>query len=90
MTIVGISGTKNANGEMTSTLHVTDEFQSYYNDKESGRSCVGKRTESIYVGHYDISNLKVGMEIEVLYGKAISGRNGTYQPVARIDILGNK
>lgn len=51
---------------------------------------MGQRVESIYVGHYDCSGLKVGQEIDVLYDKAVSTKNGVYQPIKRIEVAGSK
>jgi len=53
------------------------------------RSCVWQKVDSIYVGHYDYdcSGLKVGQEIEVLYDRAVSTRNGVYQPIKRIEVV---
>lgn len=87
MTIMGMNFNVNANGEPTTTLHLSDEFNSYYNNAEAGRSCVGKKVETIYVGTYDCTNLKVGMEVEVLYDKAVSTAKGIYQPIKRIVVL---
>lgn len=87
MIIEGINFTTK-NGVRNTTLHVTDEFNSYYSEASAGRGCVGKKVESIYVGNYDCSNLKVGMKIDILYDKAIRTVKGnTYQPVKRIEIL---
>ena len=45
-------------------------FPDYYNDPEKGRSCVGQRVGSIYVGDYDRTAIKPGMEVEIYYDKA--------------------
>ena len=88
MKIIGINYTINDDGVRKSTLHVVTEFDEYYqSDSEGKRGCVGHKAESIYVGEYDCSSLKVGMMIDVLYDRAISTRNGTYQPIKRIDVL---
>lgn len=85
--IIGIQKNMNANGDPTTTLHVAEDFNDYFNNPEAGRSCVGKKAESIYVGTYDCTNLKVGMEVEVLYDKAISTAKGMFQPIKRITVL---
>ena len=85
--IIGIQKNMNANGDPTTTLHVAEEFNDYFNKPEAGRSCVGQKAESIYVGTYDCTNLKVGMEIDICYDKMISTAKGSYQPIKRIDIL---
>ena len=46
-------------------------FPDYYNDPEKGRSCVGQRVGSIYVGDYDRTAIKPGMEVEIYYDKAV-------------------
>ena len=48
---------------------------------------MGKRTEAIYVGSYDISDLEIGMEIEIYYDKAVSTAKGTFQTVKKIIVL---
>ncbi|HBJ2623000.1 TPA: hypothetical protein LA827_002780 [Clostridium botulinum] len=87
MILVGMNFSTNASGVKTTTLHVNDDFNAYYINAEAGRGCIGKKTDSIYVGDFDCSALKVGMEIEVMYEKAITTKRGTFQPVKRIDIL---
>ncbi|MDD6072380.1 MAG: hypothetical protein PUC12_16450 [Clostridiales bacterium] len=69
------------------TLQVADEYNSYYNNPTAGRGCVGQKVESIYVGDIDCSDLKVGMEIDITYGKAIATKTGFYQPVKDIIVL---
>ena len=46
-------------------------FPDYYNDPEKGRSCVGQRVGSIYVGEYDRTAIKPGLEVEIYYDKAV-------------------
>ena len=87
MLVVGIHKNTNAQGEVVATLHVTDEFNSYYHNAEAGRSCEGKKTETIYAGTVDCSAVKVGMNIEVIYDKAVATAKGIYQPIKRIEIL---
>ena len=87
MTVVGINRAVNPNGVLNSTLHVTEDFDSYYTNLEAGRSCEGKRVSSIYVGSYDCSKIKVGMEIDISYEKAITTAKGTFQQVKKIDII---
>lgn len=87
MTIIGMHFSTNANGETITTLHVTDDFDSYYRNPEAGRGCVGHKVETIYVGSFDVSNLKVGMNIEIAYDKAISTKRGIYQQIKKIDIV---
>lgn len=87
MTIIGMNYTVNSNGVQTTTLHLADEFNAYYSNEEAGRGCVGKKVENVYVGDYDCSNLKVGMEIEIYYDKAVTTSKGTFQPIKKIEIL---
>lgn len=84
MRLMGMNYTTNDNGVKYTTLHGYDEFNSYFSNAEAGRGCLGKKAESIYVGDYDCSDLKPGMDIEILYDKAISTKNGFYQPVKKI------
>ena len=68
MEIIGISRTEKGD-KITTTLYVKSPFEEYYMDADSGRSCEGEKTETIYVGSYDCSALEVSQEIEVYYGK---------------------
>ena len=85
--IVGIARTAAENGRVSTNLHVKSSFDDFHNNPEAGRTCEGEKVESIYVGNYDCSELNVGDEIEILYGKAITTAKGTFQPVKRIDVL---
>ena len=88
MQIIGIQTNAGDDGRKFSTLHLTEEFESYYNDPSAGRSAVGKRVESVYVGEYDISKLRPGMNIDISYEKAMKTRKGDiFQPVKEIVIL---
>lgn len=87
MIIVGISYTTNTNGVRATTLYVSDDFNAYYTNAEAGRGCMGKKVDTIYVGNYDCSNLKLGMNIDISYDKAVTGAKGTFQPIKRIDII---
>lgn len=69
------------------TLHVTEDFADYYSNTEAGRICSGKMAKSIYVGDMDVSGIKVGSEIEIYYGEAISTKNGIYSPIRKIEIV---
>ncbi len=86
MKILGMNFT-NTNGHRTTTIHVAEEFNAYYSNVEAGRGCVGMKVESVYVGDYDCSALKVGMDIDILYDKAITTAKGTFQPIKRIDVV---
>lgn len=87
MKIVGISYTIK-NGERKSTLEVTEPYDSYFQNAEAGRYAIGEKVESIYVGSLDCSQLKVGMDIELIYGRMRTLADGTaYQPIKRIDVL---
>lgn len=85
--IVGINYTTNDTGKRSTTLHVEDDFPEYYSNSEAGRNCSGKRVTTIYVGDYDCTTLKVGNEVEIYYDKAISTKNGTFQPIKLIEIV---
>lgn len=87
MKILGMNYSMNANGQKTTTLQVAEEFNAYYTNVEAGRGCVGMKVESVYVGDYDCSALKVGMDIDILYDKAITTAKGTFQQIKRIDIV---
>lgn len=87
MEIVGISYTTNKNGERVSTVQVIHPYEEYYNSTDGYRGCVGMRTEAIYVGSYDISDLEIGMEIEIFYDKAVVTAKGTFQTVKKIVVL---
>lgn len=87
MTVLGINRAVNANGVTNTTLHVAEDFDSYYTNPEAGRSCEGKKVSSIYTASFDCSKIKVGMEIDISYEKAITTAKGTFQPIKRIDII---
>lgn len=87
MILVGKQYSVNAKGERISTLHVTDEFKDYYKNPEAGRGCEGQRVDTIYVGTFDVSHLKVGMSIEIFYDKAIITGKSTFQPIKRIEVI---
>jgi len=87
MRIIGMSySTKN--GERKYRLEIADSFEPYFKDTGEGRNAIGEKVESIYVGSLDCSQLKVGMEIELIYGRMCTRANGdTFQPIKRIDVL---
>lgn len=87
MQIVGMNYVTNSLGKKNTTLQVIDEYNPYYNNAEAGRGCVGMKAESIYVGDFDCSELKIGMDIEILYDRAITTSKGTFQPIKRIDVI---
>ena len=66
---------------------MVDDYNSYYENAEAGRGCIGKKVEAIYVGNIDCSALQVGQEIEVFYDKAITTAKGTFQPIKKINII---
>ena len=68
MRIIGMSySTKD--GEKKYTLEVSDTFDPYFKDTGAGRNAIGEKVETIYVGSLDCSHLKVGMDIELIYGR---------------------
>ena len=50
MTVVGIAYALNKNNERVATLHVTDSFDEYDKNTELGRSCLGQKVDTVYVG----------------------------------------
>lgn len=87
MKILGKNTTKSGDGRTSTTLHVADAFPDYYNNPEKGRSCVGQRVDSIYVGDYDCTALRPGMEVEIYYDKAVTSSKGTFQSVKKIEVI---
>lgn len=87
--VVGVSFALNTDGVKKSTIYVVSEFDSYYTSGDGKRGCVGNMTEAIYVGELDVSHIKPGMIVEIVYGKAISTRNGMYQPIQKVDVVNN-
>ena len=87
MVLLGKHYTTNAEGKRITTLHISDEFGAYYSNRGEGRGCEGQKVETIYVGEYDCTQFAIGMNIEVLYDKAIQTKNGIYQPIKRIIAL---
>ncbi|WP_053982730.1 hypothetical protein [Niameybacter massiliensis] len=87
MQLIGMAYSINGNGEKVTTIHVAEEFNAYYTNSQTGRGCVGMRVESIYVGNYDCSGFKVGMDVDILYDRAITSKGKTFQPIKRIDVL---
>ena len=87
MKIIGKSYTTNKSGERVSTIQVVRPYEEYYSNADGSRGCEGMRAEAIYVGSYDISDLEIGMEIEIFYDKAIVTAKGTFQMVKKIVVL---
>ena len=90
MKIIGISSTTNEAGEKSFTLYITEPFPAYANASEKGRQATGNKVEVVYVGKYDCSNFKIGDEIDISYGKAVTTKTGTFQPVKKIEIIQSK
>lgn len=87
MEIIGISSTERENGRITYTLYVKLDFEAYFDNPENGRTCIGQKTDIIFVSDHDCSGLAPGMIIDILYGKAITTAKGSFQPIKRIDVL---
>lgn len=87
MTVIGMHRSANSKGERVTTLHVSEEFEPYYTDRATGRSCEGKKVSTIYVGTYDCSSIEIGSEIEVYYNKAIVSSKGTFQTIKHIEVM---
>lgn len=87
-TVIGKNYTIKDDGTSISTLQVASEFPDYYGDASANRYCAGKMVESVYVGTYDCSDIAVGSEVDILYGKAIPMKNGGYfQPIEKINVV---
>lgn len=87
MKVVGISYSESSNGKRSTTLYCLNAFDAYQDNPEAGRFCEGEKAESVYVGNYDCSEIEIGSEIEIYYGKAITTAKGTFQPVTLIRII---
>ena len=87
MKILGISQITGNDGITKSTLHVSDDFGAYLNDASQGRVAKGQSCEAIYVGSVDVSNLKVGDTIEILYDRAVKTKDGFFQPVKAVRVV---
>ncbi len=87
MKVLGMHYSTNSEGMKVTTLHVGEEFGNYFKDKSSGRGCAGMKVETIYVGTYDCTTIKVGSEIEVYYDKAMTTKTGTYSPIKKIEVV---
>lgn len=87
MYLQGINYSKNQQGKRVSTIHVIQDFDDYFVDETAGRGCLGKKVESIYVGDYDCTGLKIGSKIDVFYNKAVTTSRGTFQTVKSIIVL---
>lgn len=87
MKLVGMSFSVKADGKAT-TLYVEQDFEPYYKEADGTKGFVGIKVESIYAGYYDCSKLKVGDEIEVYYGKAMTTKSGKpFQTIKKIEKL---
>lgn len=87
MRIVGMNYVEKNDGTRSYTLHVSEPFNTYYNNPEAGRGCLGEKVDTIYAGAYDCSHLRPGMEVDILFDKAIQTSRGTFQPVKKIEII---
>lgn len=87
MKLVGMNFSVKENGK-TTTLYVEQDFEPFYKEEDGTKGFVGKKAESIYAGYYDCSKLKVGDEIEIYYGKAITTKSGKpFQTIKKIEKL---
>lgn len=85
--LVGMNFSKNAEGIVKTTLQLNEDYSSYYSDKDAGRGCIGQKANSVYVGDYDCSALKIGMEIEIYYGETITTAKGSFAPIKKIEVV---
>lgn len=88
MKIIGIAQTMR-DGRTLTTIHGLEPFETFFNSPPE-RISSGQKAVSVYVGGLDCSGLEVGMEIEILYDKAITTARGTFQPVKRIEVISKK
>lgn len=82
--IIGMSAVRREDGRIYTTLYLSSPFESYFNSPENGRSCQGEMVDKVYVADYDCKNLKVGMEINIFYDKAVSSKKGVFQQIVLI------
>jgi len=88
MQVIGKNMSINSQGYTVTTLHLADDFNDYYHDEKAGRTCEGLKVESVYAGTLDCSAIKVGMNVDILYDKAVTTATGrVYQPIKRIDVI---
>ncbi len=88
MKLAGIAQYTGQDGITKSTLHVLDDFGAYLNDASQGRVAKGQACEAIYVGSVDVSGLKVGDTIEILYDRAVRTKDGNFfQPVKAVRVV---
>ena len=87
MELIGLSWSLNGHGNKVYTLHVAEEYGAYFKDAANGRGCMGMRTEEVYAGTVDCSYLKPGMQIDILFDRAITTSKGTFQAVKRVEII---
>ena len=59
------------NDETVYALYVTEPFDSYYKNDAGTRSFENTKALSVYVGTYECAGLKLCMEIDISYDKAI-------------------
>lgn len=87
MELVGLNWSVNGSGNKVYTLHVAEMYGAYFSDAANGRGCVGMRTEEVYAGNVDCSHLKPGMQIDILYDRAVTTSKGTFQVVKRVEVI---
>ncbi len=88
MKIVGIAQSTGHDGVTKTTLHIVEEFSAYLTDASQGRVAKGQACEAIYVGSVDVSGLKVGDTIEILYDRAVRTKDGNFfQPVKAVRVV---
>ena len=89
MKLIGISYSTNEQGKKSYNLYVADDFNDYSCDAAAGRGCEGQLCDKTYAGTYDCSTLKVGMEIDVLYDKAIVTTKELFNQLKRLRLWVN-
>lgn len=88
MLVLGKAIARKDGEESKTILYLSDSFPEYYSQSEKGRSCVGQYCESVYVGTYNCDKIDVGANIEILYDRAVTTKNGSvFQPIREIRVM---
>lgn len=87
MKVLGFHYSTTPEGRKNTTLHLADEFPDYFKKSENGRGCAGMRVETVYVGAYDCTSIKVGSEIEIFYDRAMQTKSGSFSPIKKIEMI---
>lgn len=86
--VIGKKFYKSKKGEIVTTLYLAEDFPAYAAGDGKEKGCCGMQVLSVYAGAYDCSNIKPGMNVDILYGAVVTLSDGkTFQPVKKIDLL---